>query len=74
MGIVIKDNVKGGTYNTNISKNLPFWTENQKEREGCGILRILAEQTNKQTNKQTPWPLIREWTLPTDRLPLVDEI
>jgi hypothetical protein len=25
-------------------------------------------------NKQTPWPLIRERTIPTDRPPLVDEI
>jgi hypothetical protein len=29
---------------------------------------------NKQTNKQTPWPLVRERTIPTDRPPLVDEI
>jgi hypothetical protein len=28
----------------------------------------------KQTNKQTPWPLVRELTIPTDRPPLVDEI
>jgi hypothetical protein len=28
---------------------------------------------NKQT-KQTPWPLVRERTIPTDRPPLVDEI
>jgi hypothetical protein len=28
----------------------------------------------KQTNKQTPWPLVRERTIPTDRPPLVDEI
>jgi hypothetical protein len=30
--------------------------------------------TNKQTNKQTPWPLVRERTIPTERPPLVDEI
>jgi hypothetical protein len=29
---------------------------------------------NKQTNKQTPWPFVRERTLPTERPPLVDEI
>jgi hypothetical protein len=28
---------------------------------------------HKQT-KQTPWPLVRERTIPTDRPPLVDEI
>jgi hypothetical protein len=27
-----------------------------------------------QPNKQTPWPLVRERTIPTDRPPLVDEI
>jgi hypothetical protein len=26
------------------------------------------------TNKGTPWPLVRKRTIPTDRLPLVDEI
>jgi hypothetical protein len=30
--------------------------------------------TNKQTNKQTPWPSVRERTIPTERPPLVDEI
>jgi hypothetical protein len=25
-------------------------------------------------NKQTPWPLVRERTIPTDRPPLFDEI
>jgi hypothetical protein len=30
--------------------------------------------TNRQTNKQTPWPLVRERTIPTERPPLVDEI
>jgi hypothetical protein len=28
----------------------------------------------KQQNKQTPWSLVRERTIPTDRQPLVDEI
>jgi hypothetical protein len=31
-------------------------------------------KTNKQTNKQTPWTLVRERTIPTERPPLVDEI
>jgi hypothetical protein len=26
------------------------------------------------SNKQTPWPLVRERTIPTDRQPLLDEI
>jgi hypothetical protein len=28
----------------------------------------------KQKTKQTPWPLVRERTIPTERPPLVDEI
>jgi hypothetical protein len=44
------------------------------------ILRFRVEPgavltcTTQQTNKQTPWPLVRERTIPTDRPPLVDEI
>jgi hypothetical protein len=37
-----------------------------------GILHNHNAQ-NKQ-NKQTPWPLVRERTISTDRPPLVDEI
>jgi hypothetical protein len=33
----------------------------------------LSPLQNKQT-KQTPWPLVRERTIPTERPPLVDEI
>jgi hypothetical protein len=33
----------------------------------------LLSNENK-TKKQTPWPLVRERTIPTDRPPLVDEI
>jgi hypothetical protein len=29
---------------------------------------------NEKTNEQTPWPLVRERTISTERLPLVDEI
>jgi hypothetical protein len=32
----------------------------------------ISKNTNK--NKQTPWPLVRERTIPTERPPLVDEI
>jgi hypothetical protein len=34
-------------------------------------LLVLYFQCN---SKQTPWPLVRERTIPTDRPPLVDEI
>jgi hypothetical protein len=33
---------------------------------------VLTKKQNKQ--KQTPWPLVRERTIPTERPPLVDEI
>jgi hypothetical protein len=33
------------------------------------LTRMSTEQT-----KQTPWPLVRERTIPTERPPLVDEI
>jgi hypothetical protein len=38
---------------------------------------VLEEHTAsiiKKKQKQTPWPLVRERTIPTDRPPLVDEI
>jgi hypothetical protein len=34
----------------------------------------LISFTNEQTNKQTPWPLVRKGTIPTERPRLVDEI
>jgi hypothetical protein len=37
------------------------------------VLLAMAATFTK-TNKQTPWPLVRERTIPTDRPPLVDEI
>jgi hypothetical protein len=32
------------------------------------------ENDNNKKKKKTPWPLVRERTIPTDRPPLVDEI
>jgi hypothetical protein len=37
----------------------------------CSDVMGLLPITNKQ---QTPWPLVRERTIPTERPPLVDEI
>jgi hypothetical protein len=40
-------------------------------------LRHISEdgiRYSHKTNKQTPWPLVRERTIPTDRPPLVNEI
>jgi hypothetical protein len=39
-------------------------------RSGFLILTLLSQKYIK----QTPWPLVREQTIPTDRPPLVDEI
>jgi hypothetical protein len=38
------------------------------------LVEKLTPTTNKQTNEQTPWLLVRKRTIPTDRPPLVDEI
>jgi hypothetical protein len=35
---------------------------------------VTVTGTNKQTNKQTPWPSVRKRTIPTERPPLVSEI
>jgi hypothetical protein len=42
----------------------------------CAGETMLAVTINRITNKtkQTPWPLVRERTIPTERPPLVDEI
>jgi hypothetical protein len=41
------------------------------------IIRLhsyISTQIHQHILKQTPWPLVRERTIPTDRPPLVDEI
>jgi hypothetical protein len=35
---------------------------------------LVYSYTTKTKQKQTPWPLVRERTIPTERPPLVDEI
>jgi hypothetical protein len=37
-------------------------------------LRQTVHLQDKKQTKQTPWPLVRERTIPTDRPPLIDEI
>jgi hypothetical protein len=51
------------TVNTLWSSKLLMWR----------YLEIMS-QIYIQTKKQTPWPLVRERTIPTERPPLVDEI
>jgi hypothetical protein len=44
------------------------------QRINYGSLTIQQNIRFNKTNKQTPWPLVRERTIPTERPPLVDEI
>jgi hypothetical protein len=37
-------------------------------------IATVEHPTNDYKQKQTPWPLVRERTIPTDRPPLVGEI
>jgi hypothetical protein len=48
------------TYLTVISANISY---------GNILCKVMISQY-----KQTPWPLVREQTIPTERQPLVDEI
>jgi hypothetical protein len=51
-------------------ENLP-WSRNNKEGR---MQDMKSKQTNKQKNKQTPWPSVRKRTIPTERRPLFGEI
>jgi hypothetical protein len=45
------------------------------EKRDYGVCRVLFSASGYQlTNKQTPWPLVRERTIPNERRPLLDEI
>jgi hypothetical protein len=43
------------------------------EQRSC-LVRTDTENFEAKQTKQTPWPLVRERTIPTERPPLVDEI
>jgi hypothetical protein len=38
------------------------------------LRQCMETHTKQKQTKQTPWPLVRERTIPTDRPPLVNEI
>jgi hypothetical protein len=60
-----------------MSLNETYNTETQTELKINGTHRILAYAENVNLlgcDKQTPWPFVRKRTIPTERLPLVDEI
>jgi hypothetical protein len=42
--------------------------------EGIKQNKTKQNKKKKQQQKKTPWPLVRERTIPTERPPLVDEI
>jgi hypothetical protein len=48
-------------------------TNTQLKYKQIKTKQIRSQSYTTQT-KQTPWPLVRERTVPTDRPPLVDEI
>jgi hypothetical protein len=58
-----RKSVKFAAQDTGVSKSGP------KRKHNAEVYTI-----NKQTTKQTPWPLVRERTIPTERPPLVNEI
>jgi hypothetical protein len=39
-----------------------------------GVIFVRPSGVYQKQTKQTPWPVVRERTIPTDRPPLVDEI
>jgi hypothetical protein len=47
-------------------------TTSVKSHHQCLAAILIA--IKKKKKNQTPWPLVRERTIPTDRPPLVDEI
>jgi hypothetical protein len=50
----------------------PGGLSSSAQLHSVSIVTLYRSVTHKQ--KQTPWPLVRERTIPTDRPPLVDEI
>jgi hypothetical protein len=72
------DIVFSSGYMLNIAKEREESPENKYRdcvRLKLGMNYATSELESKQTkNKQTPWPLVRERTIPTERPPLVDEI
>jgi hypothetical protein len=40
----------------------------------CQCSQIMSTLSEVNKNKQTPWSLVRERNIPTERPPLVDEI
>jgi hypothetical protein len=68
---------RGGTptaVNLSFIYSQNYWGSGLRPPLGIKKNNIISQQTNKQTNKQTPWPLIRKRTIPTEQPPLVHEI
>jgi hypothetical protein len=56
-------------------KTCGFWGWVAVKRRRVSIIRRCTYAAKgKHKKQQTPWPLVRERTIPTERPPLVDEI
>jgi hypothetical protein len=67
LSLLISNKIYFPTISLKISSLPNFVTENPNKM----FIWYLGNLSNK---KQTPWPLVRERTIPTERPPLVDEI
>jgi hypothetical protein len=67
---VFWDVTQCGSFLRNVSSYIP------EDAILLGLFQSSGESSSHIENKtkQTPWPLVRERTIPTDRPPLVDEI
>jgi hypothetical protein len=50
------------------------WIQLTQENKEGNLLTSFQDGLCSKKTKQTPWPLVRERTIPTERPPLVDEI
>jgi hypothetical protein len=58
----------------NAEKTTNMLVSRDQNADQMGISLEHRSLENMTKNKQTPWPLVRERTIPTERPPLVDEI
>jgi hypothetical protein len=70
-------NRNGKVYSSHFAPNRPCFIYNGRHAillMAYFVSYASSEERNYKQNKQTPWPLVRKRTIPTERPPLVDEI